>query len=261
MLGWPHDQIIPNNLPYTVLGAGVLWFRWFGFNAGSALSAGGLASSAFAATHIAAATATVTWALAEYLQHGKASVLGAASGSVAGLVAITPAAGYVGPMSALLIGGIAGVLCYFAVSIKFAFRYDDALDVVGVHGVGGTWGAVATGLWASAAVNPAAFKTGGGAAVSQGLFISGQWGLLGYQVLAVLTTYVLAVVGCLVCLGIAGAVTGGLRVNEDDEFSGLDLSQHSENAYLFATGGYGASSAFGARPVEHRAAAHARAAD
>jgi|SRR5579862_582111 len=155
MLGWPHDQIIPNNLPYTVLGAGVLWFRWFGFNAGSALSAGGLASSAFAATHIAAATATVTWALAEYLQHGKASVLGAASGSVAGLVAITPAAGYVGPMSALLIGGIAGVLCYFAVSIKFAFRYDDALDVVGVHGVGGTWGAVATGLFASTAVNSA----------------------------------------------------------------------------------------------------------
>jgi Amt family ammonium transporter len=131
-----------------------------------------------------------------------------------------------------------------------------------VHGVGGTWGAIATGLWASAAVNPAAFKAGGGGAVSEGLLISGHWGLLGYQALAVLTTYVLAAVGCLVCLGITSAVTGGLRVNEDDEFSGLDLSQHSENAYLFATGGYGgSSSAFGARPVEHRAAAHARAAD
>src|SRR5262249_44588161 len=144
-----------NNLPLTVIGAGILWFGWFGFNAGSALAAGGLASSAFAATHLAAATATMTWALAEYLQRGKASVLGAASRSVAGLVAVTPAAGFVGPMSAVIIGGVAGALCYYAVSIKFSVGYDDSLDVVGVHCVGGMWGALSTGLFATVAVNPA----------------------------------------------------------------------------------------------------------
>ena len=146
---------MPNNLTLTVLGAGILWFGWFGFNAGSALGANGLAASAFVMTHIAAAAATVTWALAEYVQRGKASVLGAASGAVAGLVAITPAAGFVGPAASLVIGGVAGVLCYSAVSLKFSLGYDDSLDVVGVHGVGGTWGALATGLFASTAVNPA----------------------------------------------------------------------------------------------------------
>ena len=262
-LGYGSDPMPPHNLPFVLAGAALLWFGWFGFTAGSALAANALATSAFVATNTATAAASLSWMFAEWIGRGKPTVLGAASGAVAGLVAITPASGFVAPMPALLIGAVAGVLCYGACNLKTMLgRYDDALDVVGVHGVGGSWGAIATGLWASAAVNPAAFKAGGGAAVSQGLLISGEWGLLGFQALAVVTTYVLAIAGCLVCLGITSAVTGGLRVNEDDEFSGLDLSQHSENAYLFATGGYGgSSSAFGVRPVESRAAAHARAAD
>jgi Amt family ammonium transporter len=219
-LGWPKEQILPNNLPLTVLGAGILWFGWFGFNAGSALSAGGLASSAFAATHIAASTATITWALAEYFQRGKASVLGAASGSVAGLVAITPAAGFVGPMAALLIGGVAGVLCYFAVSIKFALGYDDALDVVGVHGVGGTWGALATGVFASLAINP------GGA---DGLLF-GNPAQLAIQAVSVVATVVYSFVLTFILLKVVDA-TMGLRATEEEEISGLDLSQHGERAY------------------------------
>jgi Amt family ammonium transporter len=219
-LGWPKEQIIPNNLPFTVLGAGILWFGWFGFNAGSALAAGGLASSAFAATHIAAATATVTWALAEYLQRGKASVLGAASGSVAGLVAITPAAGYVGPMPALLIGAGAGVLCYYAVSVKFALGYDDALDVVGVHGVGGTFGALATGVFASTAINSAG---------ANGLFF-GNPGQVAIQAVGVMTTLVYSFVLTYVLLKVVDA-TMGLRASEEDEVMGLDLSQHGERAY------------------------------
>jgi Amt family ammonium transporter len=190
---------------------------------------------------------------AEWLGKGKPTVLGAASGAVAGLVAITPAAGFVAPMPALLIGAIAGVLCYGACNLKTVLgRYDDALDVVGVHGVGGTWGAIATGLWASSAVNPVV--------TTQGLLVSGEWGLLGVQLAAVLLTYGLAIVGTLVCLGVTGAVTGGLRVNEDDEFAGLDLSQHSENAYVFATGGYEpTASVFASRPAERRAMVAAKA--
>src|SRR5207244_13487656 len=184
------------------------------------------------------------------------TMLGAASGAVAGLVAITPAPGFVAPVPALAIGAVAGVLCYGACNLKTVLGwYDDALDVVGVHGVGGSWGALATGLWASAQVNPAAFKAGGGAAVSEGLLISGQWGLLGAQVVAVLLTYLLAGVGSLLCLAITGAVTGGLRASEDDEFAGLDLSQHSESAYVFASSAYGGHSAFPARAAEPRSAA------
>jgi ammonium transporter, Amt family len=261
-LGYGSDPMPPHNLPFVLTGAALLWFGWFGFNAGSALAANALATSAFVATNTATAAASLSWMFAEWIGRGKPTMLGAASGAVAGLVAITPASGFVAPMPALLIGVVAGVLCYGACNLKTMLGwYDDALDVVGVHGVGGSWGAIATGLWASAAINPAAFKSGGGAAVSQGLFISGEWGLLGYQVLAVLVTYTFAVVGSLVCLTIAGAITGGVRVTEDDEFAGLDLSQHSENAYVFATGGYGPSSAFGARPVDHRMSAGARAAE
>jgi ammonium transporter, Amt family len=219
-LGWPKEAIIPNNLPFTVLGAGILWFGWFGFNAGSALAAGGLASSAFAATHIAAASATVAWSLAEYLQRGKASVLGAASGSVAGLVAITPAAGFVGPMPALLIGAGAGVLCYYAVSVKFAFGYDDALDVVGVHGVGGTFGALATGVFASTAINSAG---------ADGLLF-GNPGQVAIQAVGVLTTLVYSFVLTYILLKVVDA-TMGLRATEEDEVMGLDLSQHGERAY------------------------------
>jgi Amt family ammonium transporter len=219
-LGWPADQIVPNNLTLTVLGAGILWFGWFGFNAGSALGANGLAASAFVMTHIAAAAATVTWALAEYVQRGKASVLGAASGAVAGLVAITPAAGFVGPAAALVIGGGAGALCYSAVSWKFSLGYDDSLDVVGVHGVGGTWGALATGLFASAAVNPAG---------ADGLFF-GNPGLLVAQLVSVLATIAYSFVATFVILKVVDAVFG-LRASQEDEIMGLDLSQHGERAY------------------------------
>jgi Amt family ammonium transporter len=221
-LGWPKEQMLPNNLPLTVAGAGILWFGWFGFNGGSALAASGLASSAFAATHIAAAAATISWALAEYLQRGKASVLGAASGSVAGLVAITPASGFVGPMAALAIGAIAGVICYYAVSIKFSVGYDDALDVVGVHGVGGSWGALATGLFASTAVNPAP-------AGANGLFF-GNPGQLLIQAVGVGVTIVYSFALTFVILKIVDA-TMGLRASEEEEVMGLDLSQHGERAY------------------------------
>lgn len=219
-LGWPREPVIPHNLPFTVLGAGILWFGWFGFNAGSALTSGGLAASAFATTHLAAAAATVSWALTEYLQRGKASVLGAASGAVAGLVAITPAAGFVAPMPALVIGGVAGVICYFAVAVKFRLGYDDSLDVVGVHGAGGAWGALATGLFASTAVN---------AAGADGL-LSGNVAQLGVQALSVLATIAYAFVVSFVLLRIVDA-TVGLRATEEDEVVGLDLSQHGERAY------------------------------
>ena len=219
-IGWPKEAIIPNNLPLTVIGAGILWFGWFGFNAGSALAAGGLASSAFAATHLAAAAATVTWALAEYLQRGKASVLGAASGAVAGLVAVTPAAGFVGPMSGMAIGAGAGALCYYAVSIKFAFGYDDSLDVVGVHCVGGIWGALATGLFASTAVN---------AAGADGLLF-GNPGQLVIQAVGVVATLVYSFSLTYVILRVVDA-TMGLRATEEEEVMGLDLSQHGERAY------------------------------
>jgi Amt family ammonium transporter len=220
--GWPKEQFLPNNLPLTVAGAGILWFGWFGFNGGSALAANGLAASAFAVTHIAAAAATVSWAAAEYLQRGKASVLGAASGSVAGLVAITPASGFVGPMAAIAIGGVAGALCYYAVSIKFSAGYDDALDVVGVHGVGGTWGALATGLFATTLVNPA--PTG-----ADGLFF-GNPGQLMIQAVGAVTTILYSFVLTYILLKIVDA-TMGLRASEEDEVMGLDLSQHDERAY------------------------------
>ncbi|GIW40445.1 MAG: ammonium transporter [Candidatus Binatia bacterium] len=219
-LGYPREQILPNNLGYTVLGAGILWFGWFGFNAGSALAADGLAATAFVATHMAAAAATLAWAASEYFHRGKASVLGAASGAVAGLVAITPAAGYVGPVSSVWIGVGAGVLCYAAVNLKFRLGYDDSLDVVGVHGVGGTWGALATGLFASTAVNP------GGA---DGLFF-GNPGLVVTQLVGVAATILYSFVVTFVLLKIVdGAV--GLRVSEEDEITGLDLSQHGETGY------------------------------
>jgi Amt family ammonium transporter len=230
-LGYGSDPMPPHNMPFVLVGAALLWFGWFGFNAGSALAANALATSAFVATNTATAAAALSWMGAEWLGRGKPTVLGAASGAVAGLVAITPASGFVAPVPALFIGLVAGVLCYGACNLKPKLGwYDDALDVVGVHGVGGTWGALATGLFASTAVNSVV--------TNEGLLVSGSWNLLGAQLTAVLVTYAIAIVGSLVCLAITGAVTGGLRVNEDEEFTGLDLSQHSENAYVFATGGY-----------------------
>jgi Amt family ammonium transporter len=235
--GFGHQPMQPHNLPMTVMGAALLWFGWFGFNAGSALEANGLAASAFLATNTGAAAAALGWMFTEWMSRGKPTVLGAASGAVAGLVAITPASGFVGPMSALIIGAVAGALCYTACNLKTKFGYDDSLDVVGVHGVGGTWGALATGLFASKAVNDAG---------ADGLFY-GNPGQLWIQVVAVLATYALAVVVTAIILKVVDALVG-LRVSEEDEVAGLDLSQHSETAYS-AGGGYGelssSSGAFG----------------
>jgi Amt family ammonium transporter len=214
------EAFIPHNLPMTILGAGLLWFGWFGFNAGSALAAGALASSAFVATHLATCAATLSWIGAEWIHRGKPTTLGAASGAVAGLVAITPASGYVGPMSAILIGLIAGVICYMAVLAKPKLGYDDSLDVVGVHCVGGIVGALLTGLFASKLVNPA-----GG----NGLFF-GNPGQLGTQVIAVGATVIYSFVISYALFWILDK-TMGLRVSTDEEVAGLDLSEHQETGY------------------------------
>ena len=219
-LGLGKDTMHPNNLPMTVLGASMLWFGWFGFNAGSALASGALATSTFTATNTATAAAALAWMVAEWIYRGKPSALGAASGAVAGLVAITPASGFVGPISSIWIGIGAGVLCYTAVMLKPLFGYDDALDAVGVHGIGGTWGALATGLFASKAVNSAG---------ADGLFF-GNPGQLGIQAIAVLISWGFVFVGTLIILAIVAGITG-LRVNEEEERLGLDLSQHDEKAY------------------------------
>jgi ammonium transporter, Amt family len=236
--GSGHQPMPPHNLPFSVMGAALLWFGWFGFNAGSALEANALAASAFLATNTAAAAAALGWMFTEWMARGKPTVLGAASGAVAGLVAITPASGYVGPMASIIIGAIAGFLCYNACNVKSRLGYDDSLDVVGVHGVGGTWGALATGLFATKLINEA-----GG----DGLFY-GNPAQLWNQIVAVVATMILAVVGTLIILKIVDAVVG-LRVTEEDEVSGLDLSQHSETAYSLGGGGYGetvgAGGAFG----------------
>ncbi len=218
--GYGKEAFIPHNLPMTILGAGLLWFGWFGFNAGSALAADGLAASAFVATHLATCAAVLSWLATEWLVRGKPTTLGAASGAVAGLVAVTPAAGFVGPMSALLIGLGAGVFCYLAVLAKVKLGYDDSLDVVGVHGVGGLWGALATGLFASKAVNDAG---------ADGLFF-GNPALLGIQAVAVLVTIVYSFVLSFVLLKVVDALLG-LRVARDDEVAGLDLTEHQEAGY------------------------------
>jgi Amt family ammonium transporter len=225
--GYGHQPMQPHNLPMTVLGAALLWFGWFGFNAGSALEANALAASAFLATNTGAAAATLGWMFTEWMSRGKPTVLGAASGAVAGLVAITPASGFVGPISALVIGAVAGGLCYMACNLKSRLGYDDSLDVVGVHGVGGTWGALATGLFASKAINEAG---------ENGLFF-GNPGQLWTQIVAVLATYALAIVVTAIILKVVDVVVG-LRVTAEDEVAGLDLSQHSETAYA-GGGSYG----------------------
>jgi len=218
--GYGKEAFIPHNLPMTILGAGLLWFGWFGFNAGSALAADGLATTAFVTTQLATCAAVLSWCAVEWLVRGTPTTLGAASGAVAGLVAITPAAGFVGPMSAILIGLGAGVLCYLAVLAKVKLGYDDSLDVVGVHGVGGLWGALATGLFASLAVNEAG---------ANGLFF-GNPAQLGIQALAVGVTMVYSFVLSFVLLKIVDAVMG-LRVTQDDEVAGLDITEHQEAGY------------------------------
>jgi len=226
--GYGQQPMPPHNLPLTVMGASLLWFGWFGFNAGSALGANGLAAHAFTTTNTAAAAAALGWMLTEWSSRGKPTVLGAASGAVAGLVAITPGAGFVTPMAALVIGGLAGVLCYTACNLKTKLGYDDSLDVVGVHGVGGTWGALATGIFATKAVNDAG---------ANGL-LYGNPGQLWKQVVAVGATLVLGFVMTVVILKVLDAVMG-LRVSDDDEMAGLDLSQHSETAYALGGSSYG----------------------
>jgi Amt family ammonium transporter len=218
--GYGHQPMPPHNLPFTVLGASLLWFGWFGFNAGSALAANGLAAHAFMTTNTATAAAALGWMFTEWSSRGKPTVLGAASGAVAGLVAITPAAGYVTPMAAILIGAVAGFICYSACNLKSRLGYDDSLDVVGVHGVGGTWGALATGIFATKLVNDA-----GG----DGL-LYGNPKQLGIQFLAVVVTWVLGFVMTTVILKVLDGIMG-LRVTDEEEAAGLDLSQHSETAY------------------------------
>ena len=218
--GYGHDNLAPHDLPMTVLGAAILWFGWFGFNAGSALAADGLSSGAFVATHMSAAGATVSWMLTEWYHRGKPTVLGAASGCIAGLGTITPASGFVTPPAALAIGLVAGVVCYVAVMLKFRFRYDDSLDVVGVHGVGGTLGMLATGLFATVAVN-----AGG----SNGLFY-GNPRQLAVQALAVGVILVYSFVATYGILKLLDK-TMGLRVTDEEEVMGLDLSQHGEAGY------------------------------
>lgn len=218
--GWPSEMSPPHNVTMTLLGAALLWFGWFGFNAGSALSSGALASVAFVTTHIAAAAALLSWTVIEWIHRGKPTALGAASGAIAGLVAITPATGFVTPLAALIIGIFAGVVCYYAVSLKSKFGYDDSLDVVGVHGVGGTLGALATGLFASTVVNSAG---------ANGLFY-GNFSQLYIQALSAGFAIVYAFSVSWILLKILDKVMG-LRVSHAEELEGIDLSQHSENGY------------------------------
>ncbi len=234
-VGYPKEPMVPHSVVLSFIGACLLWVGWFGFNAGSALAAGSLATSAFVATHFAAASAAIGWAGAEWIRNGKPSVLGGISGAVAGLVAITPASGFVKPMPALLIGLIAGVFCYWMVAIiKAKFGYDDSLDAFGVHGAGGTLGAILTGVFAVSAVNPI-FKDAQGNATASGL-LEGNGHQLLNQFVGVIIAWVLAIVGTLVILKLVD-VTIGLRVSEDEEVQGLDLSQHGEEGYYWETPG------------------------
>jgi Amt family ammonium transporter len=228
-VGYPKEAMPPHSVVLSFIGACLLWVGWFGFNAGSALSAGSLATSAFVATHFAAAAAAVGWAGAEWLRNGKPSTLGAISGSVAGLVAITPASGFVKPMPALAIGLIAGIFCYWmATKVKNIFGYDDSLDAFGVHGAGGTLGALLTGVFASSAVNPI-IKDAQGNAVPLGL-LEGNGHQLLNQFVGVAISWVIAIVGTLAILKLVD-MTIGLRVSEAEEAEGLDLSQHGEDGY------------------------------
>jgi Amt family ammonium transporter len=228
-LGYGSDPMPPHNLTYTVLGAAMLWVGWFGFNAGSELASDGLTSSAFCVTHFAAAAGALAWAGMEWVIRGKPSVLGTASGLVAGLVCITPAAGYVQPMPALAMGAAAGIICFLACTkLKHAFGYDDSLDAFGVHGVGGTLGAILTGVFATVEVSDTTLVSAG---KPVGL-IDGRPELLIGQLTAVAITWVLAAVATFILLKILD-VTMGLRVKRDEEIQGLDLSQHGEEGYIF----------------------------
>ena len=219
--GYGRTAMIPHNLPMVLLGATLLWFGWFGFNAGSALGANALAANAFVVTQAAAAAATVSWVIVEWKVNGKPTVLGAASGCIAGLVAITPAAGFVAPMPSVIIGLIAGVVCYFAVAVlKEKLGYDDALDAFGVHGIGGTWGAIATGIWATTEVNLDG---------ANGLFY-GETHLFVAQLISIVVAYALAIAGTYILFKIVSSFTS-IRADEAEELTGLDIVEHGERGY------------------------------
>jgi ammonium transporter, Amt family len=232
-LGYPKVAMPPHSVVLSFIGACLLWVGWFGFNAGSALAAGGLATSAFVATHFGAAAAAIGWSGAEWLRNGKPSALGAISGAVAGLVAITPAAGFVNPISALIIGVIAGAFCFWMVTkVKSRFGYDDSLDAFGVHGAGGTIGALLTGIFASSVINPI-FKDANGNVLPSGLLEGNAHQLLN-QCVGIAIAWVLAIVGTLILLKIVDKLVG-LRVTDEQETQGLDLSQHGEEGYYWET--------------------------
>jgi Amt family ammonium transporter len=218
--GYLQEAIYPHNLPMTVLGAGILWFGWFGFNAGSALSSGALSAMAFVATHTSAVAATMAWVVIEWIHRGKPTMFGAATGSIAGLATITPASGFVGPMPALVIGLVAGGICYFALNMKSRFGYDDSLDAFGVHGVGGAVGILCTGLFAQKLINPSG---------ADGLFF-GSYKLVIAQIVAIGIISVYSFVVTAVILKVLD-VSVGLRVDEESEVSGLDITQHGESGY------------------------------
>ena len=220
--GYGSTAYIPHNLPMTITGAALLWFGWFGFNAGSALACNGLAANAFVVTHIASAVAALSWMFFEWAHRGKPTTLGAASGAIAGLVAITPGSGFVGPMSAIIIGAFAGIICYGGVLLKGRLGYDDSLDVVAIHGLGGTWGALATGLFASTGINPDG---------ANGLFFGNPMQLL-IQIFSVVVTIVYAFLVSLLILKVIDLFIG-LRITDDEEEKGLDLSLHDETGYSY----------------------------
>jgi Amt family ammonium transporter len=218
--GFLHEHMPPHNLPMTVLGAGLLWFGWFGFNAGSALSSGTLATMAFLTTHLAASSATITWVIVEWLHRGKPTMFGAATGSIAGLATITPAAGFVGPFPALFIGVAAGILCYIALNAKSRFKYDDSLDAFGVHGVGGTLGTLMAGLFASVAVN---------AAGANGAFFGNPKQFFVQAAAVALVALYSFVVSFVILKALDFSM--GLRIETEQETEGLDISQHGEAGY------------------------------
>jgi ammonium transporter, Amt family len=228
-IGYPHEPAPPHSVVLSFIGACLLWVGWFGFNAGSALAAGGLATSAFVATHFGAAAATISWSAAEWVRNGKPSALGAVSGAVAGLVAITPAAGFVSPMAALAIGFVAGGFCYLMVArVKARFNYDDSLDAFGVHGAGGTIGALLTGVFATSAINPI-LHDASGQVMALGV-IEGNVRQLLNQAVGVAIAWVLAIVGTVAILKVVDLLVG-LRVTAEHEIQGLDLTQHGEEGY------------------------------
>lgn len=211
-IGWKKDPIHPHNLSLTILGAALLWFGWFGFNAGSALGANALSVQAFLTTQLSASAAALGWIFVEWINYGKPTALGFASGAIAGLVCITPAAGFVSPFWAIIIGFIGGIVCYFAVQSKFKLNVDDSLDAVGIHGIGGIWGSIATALFATTGV------------------IAGNWHLLKVQTICTLSAILYSLLMTFVIIFILDKVIG-LRVAKDDEMLGLDISQHGERGY------------------------------